>query len=240
MKTKSTFLGLIILSVLCTSCDHETIRASNSVTTNEIQLSDYSGLRLSNAFNAYITFSNTEEKIEIEANDNLHKKIIVRKEGENLIVKLQNHTTIQGNATLNVYITTTKINSFDISGASSVYLENVLDAQDVAIELSGASNFTGDIFATTLDLNNSGASKATVFGAIDNLDASLSGSSTFGSYELVIKQLAVNLSGSSDASLTVNESIAIDATGASTLKYKGAAVVTHKELSGASQIIKND
>ena len=78
MKTKSVVIGLVILSSLITSCDHESIRAKGAVTVNELQLSGYTGLEVSHAFEAYVKFSDSEEKIEIEANDNLHDKIIVR------------------------------------------------------------------------------------------------------------------------------------------------------------------
>ena len=54
------------------------------------------------------------------------------------------------------------------------------------------------------------------------------------------KELFIDLSGASDAYLTVTELIDIKASGASSLKYKGDALIDHKDLSGASEIIKKD
>ncbi len=240
MKAKSLFLGLIILGTLMTSCDYERIRVSDTVTTREVQLSEYSGIRVSDAFNAYVTFSDSQERIEIEANDNLHERIIVRKEGNVLIVRLKNLTNVKGNATMNVYITTNNLSYFDISGASSLLLENELSTQEVDIELSGASTFTGEIYADELKFDAGGASRASLFGTLGFLDVSLSGSSTIDDYDLETEKLDIRLSGASDAYLTVSESIDIKASGASTLRYKGEAVIYHKDLSGASEIIKKD
>ena len=240
MKTKSIIIGLVILCSLITSCDHETIRGTGEVTINEVQFSDYSGLRVSHAFEAFVRFSDTEEKIEIEANDNLHDKIIVRKEGNDLIVRLVNHTNVKGNATLRVYITTKNISYFDISGASTLLLENELNTPTAKIDVSGASAFTGEIYTSELRLIASGASDMALFGNTDLIDASLSGSSKIGGYDLITKQLDIRLAGASDAYMTTMESIDIKASGASTLKYKGDAIVNSKDLSGASVIIKKD
>jgi hypothetical protein len=50
----------------------------------------------------------------------------------------------------------------------------------------------------------------------------------------------LQLSGASNASLTVNGTINLSASGASIFTYKGTAVVNQLDLSGASQIVKAD
>lgn len=240
MKTKSVVIGLIILCGLLTSCDHESIRAEGAVTVNAVQLSGYTGLEVSHAFEAYVKFSDSEEKIEIEANDNLHDKIIIKKEGDNLVVGLKKNTNVRGNVTLRAYITTSNINHFDISGASALVLENELNAQTAEIRMSGASTFSGEIYVNELELKSSGASEISLIGNADILNASLSGSSKIGSYDLITKELFIDLSGASDAFLSATELIDIKASGASTLRYKGDATISSMDLSGASEIIKKD
>ena len=206
----------------------------------EINLSGYSGLRVSHAFNVFVTFSDTEERIVVEANDDIQGHIIVEKDRNHLIVRLRKHTNIKGNATLNVYITTDNITYFDAAGASNITLENELVAEKAAIELSGASNFSGALNLARLDLESHGASNIDIFGNIDQFDASLSGSSDLRDYDLTVKELYIELSGASDAFLSVTESIDIDASGASSLNYRGDASVDKKRLTGASQIIKRE
>ena len=93
MKQSKFLIGLIILSAgLFMACDHDTIRASGEVTSLEYSIPEYSELEVSNAFNAYVTFSDTEESIRIEANDNLHDKIVVNQEGNALIIRLKKFT----------------------------------------------------------------------------------------------------------------------------------------------------
>ena len=240
MKSKLALLTLALVGLIAVSCDYESVRASGEVSVNEVRLSDYSRLKVSNAFNAYVTFSDTEEKIEVEANDNLHDKIIVNKEGNTLVVRLKRHTNVKGNATMNIFITTKSISHFDISGASTITLENELHSPDVEIELSGASEFSGDLYTNELFIDASGASKTDLFGTTEYLGISLSGSSTVQGYGLVSDQLKMDLSGASDAYLTVSQTIDVEASGASKLYYKGNATVVHKDLSGASELIKKE
>lgn len=240
MKTKAIYIGLIILSTLLTSCDYEAVRARGEVTSREVNFSDYSGLRVSDAFNVYIRLSESEEKIEIEANENLHDKIIVEMEGSVLQIKLKNHTAIRGNATMNAYISTKNLTDFNASGASTIVLESPLVAQNVKIELSGASEFSGELDINRLELYSNGASEIDLFGSAQLFKATLSGSSSLKNYDFSVAQLDISLSGASDAHLFVTESISIDASGASTLYYKGTAAIGRKSLSGASEIIKRD
>ncbi len=236
MKTKSLIIALTLVVTIFTSCDHDNIRAEGEVTSLDYSIPEYSTLKVSDAFNVYVSFSDTEESIRIDANDNLHDKIVVKRDGDKLIIRLKTFTNVRGNATLNAYISTKNIESFDLGGASRVILENEWNVSKANIELSGASDFTGEIAADRLNLDMSGASNVDLFGVVSIVDADLSGSSDIKDYDLEIQNLRIDLSGASEAFLSVSESIDIEASGASTLNYKGDASITHKDLSGASEI----
>lgn len=240
MKRVFVFAVLIVLNLQMASCDSETIRASDRISTVGYGFSDYSRLRVSHAFNVHVRFSDVEERIEVEANDNIQDRIIIQKEGNTLRVRLKNHTNLRGNVTLNLFITTREITSFDISGASKVTLENPLITRALDLEVSGASAFSGEMELTDLEIRASGASHIDVFGNTESLKARLSGSSDLKDYDLTIAELDIDLSGASDAYLTATESIEIEATGASTLRYRGDARIDLRRLSGASEIIKTD
>lgn len=226
---------------LASSCYKDTIRVSGEVVRTEVNLSGYTGLRVSNAFNAHVAFSDTEEKIIVEANSDIQDRIVVKLEGNDLVVRLKRFTSIRGNATLNVYITTKNIHFFDISGASSITLDSPLELDTAGhIEISGASHFRGELRASDLEIDASGASDLDIYGEVGFLDAALSGASNLREYDLSVDQLDMRLSGASNAFLTVQEKIDIKASGASTLNYKGGAEFGRRELTGASEVRKRD
>ena len=236
MTTKSIVYTLSLISLIFFSCDHDYIRAKGEVTDVAYSFSDYSAIKISDAFNVYVTFSETEQSIVIEANENLHEKIKVRKEGNSLVIKLDARTSVRGNPTMNAYITTNNISDFVISGASKLNLENLWISENGNLKLTGASEVTGEVEVKNLTVTMGGASYADVYGEVDNLNANLTGSSDLKDYDLSVNRLNLELAGASDVSLSVSESIKVTASGASVLNYKGGAVVDKKELSGSSEI----
>jgi len=237
MKTKIIYLLLAGFSVLMNSCEfNERVVPSGRVTTEEKDFSGYDKLDISHAFTVYVNFSETEESIEIEAEENLHEYIRVRKEGNVLYIGLENFVNIWGNATLNAYITTRHIEEFTGSGASEFIINDPLVAGNVEIDLSGASYFSGDLETDNINIDLSGASEVELEGTTGTLDVTASGASEVKDYELTIEDLFIDLSGASEAFLTVNNEISVSASGASTLNYKGDAVIVDQHLSGASEV----
>jgi len=239
MKTQISFILLSVLFIF-SSCDYEKIYAEGEVTSIKYDINDYNGLRVSDAFHVYVLFSESEEEIRIAANNNLHEKIVVKKDGDELIIRLKDRTSLNGKAVMNAYITTKNLSKFNIDGASRLILENQWEVQDGKITISGASDFKGELLADRLQMNLEGASSVNLFGSISSLEAEISGSSDLLDYDLNISNLDINLYGASTAFLSVNESISIKASGASVLNYKGDATIQESELSGSSSIIKKD
>ena len=239
MKKTILLTGLFFLIIL-TSCEKETVNVSGEVTRVQVNLKGFTGLKVASAFNIFVTFSDTEEEIIVEANEDIQNLVIVEMIDNNLEIKLKKQTNIRGNATMNVYITTKNINYYLATGASKITLESELIAELAKIDLSGASIFTGQLNTDILELQAEGASKIDIFGQTGEFKAELSGGSGLLNYDFLVKNITIALSGASNAQLTVSESIKIDASGASSLTYMGDALVTQKHLTGASELIKKE
>jgi len=242
MKTNKLFLTLTLLSLILVSCSVDTIVVSDSDTikTRDISYSDFSAIKISNDFNAYITFSNTEERIEIEANDKLHQHIIAEIKDNTLIVKLKSNINIKGRETLNVYISTKSINNFSAAADSKIKLENALIAEDVTIKLSADSDFTGEVNVNNLNLKGAADTRTDLFGKVNNLDVNLSADSKLLNYDLEVKDLKIKMAADCKAYLTVTGTIDVDAVADCDLFYKGNATITNQRLVSDSRIIKTN
>ena len=230
----------IALSSMQSCVDNRfSVRPSRDISTFNTSADSFTELEVEDAFEVFITFSDNEESIEVEANDNLHDYIEIESYKGRLEIGLQRGVNIRGDATLKVFITTKNIDMFDISGASRVELESVFRGRNLDVRLSGASTFDAKVEANRMICNLSGASKCELGGVVDVMEAELSGASRLEDYDLDIEELYMNLSGASSARLTVEGLIELDASGASTLRYRGDAVIQHLDLSGASNIIKD-
>jgi hypothetical protein len=240
MKLNLLTIALLPISVLLFSCDvfDEEVVPNGRVTTQQATFSDYDAIDASSAFTIYLTISDNDESIEIEANDNLHQYIEVKKENGVLILGIEHSVSIRGNATLNAYITTKSVKSFMASGASRFILDQGISEEELSIYLSGASKFSGDIQSGTLYADLSGASELNLSGYTVDYKLEASGASIARDFGFTSEYFNAELSGASKANVTITKEIDVEASGASSLHYMGDAMIIHQDLSGASSVHK--
>jgi len=237
MKAVILVLSCAIFVALAGCSSDDVILPSGTVTSVNHHFSDYSGLIISHGFKVFITFSETKEEIEIEADDNLHAFIDVVKTDNRLIIKVKSNVSIQEPATKNVFITTKHVDLYAGSGGSDISLQNKLFTDEVDVELSGGSSFTGDLNTTGLTVELSGGSRTDITGESDTYRVGASGGSIFRNYDFSADVLVAYLSGGSLGYVTVNNEIQVNASDGSTLHYKGEATIVKENLSGGSMVI---
>ncbi|MFI1773716.1 GIN domain-containing protein [Thalassobellus citreus] len=242
MKTNRLLSIIAIIGLTLNSCSVDSIRvsANDTITYKNIPVSDYNAIEISNDFNAYVTFSETEESIEIEANENLQSLVVATIKNNKLTVKLKNNIHIKGSATLNVYITTNSITDFKVAADSKIYLENALVEDDVKIQVTADSFFSGEVDIYNLELKLAADAKADLYGSVSQLKTNLSADAKLSDYDLVVEDLIIDMAADCDANITVTNTIDIDATADCVLRYKGNADIIHQHLTADSRIKKMD
>jgi hypothetical protein len=125
-----------------------------------------------------------------------------------------------------------------LSGASNFISEGELKTDSLAIESSGASRLDMPLSARSIRATISGASDVSLWGNTTNLNANVSGASTLKAYKLNSINTFVTASGASTAKVFATEKISANATGASTIKFKGEPKEVSAEGSTSSQIAK--
>jgi hypothetical protein len=242
--SKVNLFALVILGSLLVGCEGYNeggiVVPSEVITSINHDVDYYNGIEISSTFTAYVGFSDTNH-IEIEANQNLHDYITVKRYGDILVIELKDNIRIKDRkATLNVYITTDYLGSIEASGSSRIFLQDAMIARNTFFDLSGASFLQGAVETGRLVGDISGASTMNVTGSANEVNVELSGASILSDYGLQVNILDVELSGASNCYLTVNEQLSVNASGASNVFYRGEGVVDDVELSGASNISKAD
>lgn len=238
MKNLKLMTALFLLVVL-SACENEKINPSSNVTIQDRTIAEYTGIAISTVFTVDVTISDSEEKIEIEANENLHAYIDVYKDGGDLVIKVKDKTSIQGRATLKAHITTANpLQKISVSDASLLFMNNNLETNNMLIVVDDASSMNADITATEMEVRLAGASDLSIKGATGQLDLFAYDASDLSGLDFVVEDLKCNLEGAAQASLTVNQTIDITAKEASSLTYRGDAVITNIDMDDASQINK--
>ena len=242
MKTKSILIALLSLSILFTSCQkNDDVRPSNNVTTVNKTIDGYNELNVSDPFKVYVTFSETEESIQVEANANLHQYIHIERLGDQLVIYMEDYVTIHsGKTVMNVYITTNRLDAFYASGATTIKLQNELNTTNISVNLTGASSLSGTLHVDQLKADITGASNLYLEGSTQTFELESEGASNMTDYGFEANTFKADLEGACNAYLTVREHMEVMARGASNVYYKGEGVVQQQNLSGGSHIQKMD
>lgn len=240
MKTKQILSAVFFTMTFCYACEKDkSVNPSENITTREYDFSGYNQLDVEDAFQVEVNFSSDEERILVEANDNLHEHIILEKNLMKLTIRLDDNVKLEGNpATLKVSITTDYIYDFRASGASGITVQDTFGAAVMEINISGASTFGGKVDGSDVNALVTGASTINLEGTCGKFNLDASGASKMAGFDFTMDWLHATLSGASEASVTVNNKLDVWASGASTVYYKGDGVVNTQELTGASMIIK--
>ena len=198
---------------------------------------NFHAIELSSAFDVYLTQSN-EESVAVSASETQYReKIIVEVKGGVLIVRYDNKGKWNtGNKKLKAYISFKQIDRLNVSGACDVYVVENWKAENLKIDLSGASNLKGKLEAAKLMVDQSGASDMTLTGTVGQLNIEASGASDFKGFDLAVDYCNAKASGASDIKITVNKELSAEASGASDVKYKGSGLMRDIKTSGASSI----
>ncbi len=135
-----------------------------------------------------------------------------------------------------INITLPRLESGEFSGACKVDLQGFTNEEEMRLLFSGAAKGSVEGLKTDkLKIELSGASDCKITGHTDYLKVEASGASHLKALEFFARNVDVDASGASSASVHVQKSLKVDASGASHVKYKGSPVIT-KDLSGAASL----
>ncbi len=228
----------LLVSVLFFVGCNSMIRVDGSDELTEIQFDykDFHSLDVSNSFKVEIIKSD-DFKVFVTCNDNLEEHLDVKLNGNILSLGLT-PGYYYGNNTLSAKIYLPEVKKIKASGASVIKAQD-LKADNLEIDLSGASKFTSSVNVASLTVEGSGASVINIKGTAQDATVDLSGASSFkGKEMLVSNNLSVDCSGASSVKLTANGTIKADASGASSFYCYGNGSIVKQDSSGASVIKK--
>ncbi|WP_177199943.1 head GIN domain-containing protein [Flexibacter flexilis] len=144
------------------------------------------------------------------------------------------------NKNVKIYLTVASLSNIEIGGASKLVGKSTFKVNSLHLDLSGASSVEMTLDVTKLDVDESGASSASLTGRASHQDVDLSGASSYKGFELSSEHADIDASGASSARLTVKQELVAEASGASSIKYKGSPNVRNIESSGASSVKRVD
>jgi len=239
MKNLRVFTWIGVLTFLFTislgasGCYYlDGVKGDGNVVKEKRDVSGFTELEVSGAFEVYITQGSTEGLV-VEADQNLMELIVTEVRGDKLLIYTEKG--IRDAEEMSIYLDYVNLEEIDVSGAVEIKTENRMKVDNLEIGASGAAELEMSIEAETIDGDFSGASEIEFSGYADELRMDLSGASDLDAKELETKVTKLDISGAGSASVFATEELHVDASGASSVRYKGNPKV-YQDTSGASSV----
>lgn len=214
------------------------ISGSGTVETRTFDLDDFTGVEIGSQFEGVVVVDDGEAfDVEVIADDNFFEHMDIDVRGENLRVQAKQGTDFGDVTELSVSVTLPALRHLDVSGASDVSVEYHSNTErKVSIDASGASNLdVRRLDAAELVLDLSGASDLSIDGRTSSIEVDLSGASDLDLSGLETATANVDLSGASSMEFGEVDSVTGDLSGASSLTLPDGASV-YVEASGGSSV----
>lgn len=237
MKTKTTKLAFVFLmTVVCTSCVIEAFNGikgdRNVVTENRKITEDFTAIRTSTGLDVNITQENQND-VTIEADENLQNLIVT--EVENGVLKIYSEKNIWSAKSKKVHVSIKTLNSLKASSGSDVRTVKKIQSEEISIGASSGASVRMTVVANSIATNTSSGATIRVSGSADNHAAKASSGSSIKAYDLISKNVIVNVSSGANIDIHASEKIEARASSGGDIDYKGTPKkVLRRSSSGGS------
>jgi len=237
---KVSFLAILVSSLFMASCTKENtcIQGQGGITSRTLSVANFTGLDLAGASNITISQGPTQEVI-ATGQSNILSLVSTEVSNNYWSVKL-----IDGcyqNYDLSFQITVPDINKIDLSGSGNIVVNNFVDQSDLEMNISGSGNITLKTFDgaenLSVDISGSGSILGNAdFSNLTNLDIDISGSGNYNGFPIQTDDCQINIPGSGNCNVFVNDNLNVKISGSGSVFYKGNPTIT-TNISGSGSVI---
>ena len=244
MKTKLfLYLALIFIGMTTSSCffdfsnnDFDCVRGNGDIDTKELFLNDFHSVKLNTSANVFVTQGN-EQSIRVDLDENLFQEL--DRDVFNGTWEIEFDRCVKNIHKFDVYITIPDIRKLTISGSGDIVGENVFIGDDLDLKITGSGQMDIAFEGEQIDADITGSGDMRLEGEIERLDFRVSGSGDLQAFKMISDISEIDIRGSGDAEITVNDLLIVRIDGSGDVFYKGDPELDIK-INGSGDVIKVD
>lgn len=202
-------------------------------------VSGFSAVEVSGAIDLYLS-QGSEEAVAVSAgSDEIRSRIRTEVKGAILRIYVDGkglNWKMWNNNKMKAYVTFKHLTGIEASGACNVKATGPIKENELKIEMSGASDFSGEVSVSRLKLDASGASNMKITGQAATMFVEASGACNIKAYNLNTDICKIDASGASNVQVRVNKELNAQASGGSSVYYKGTGLVRDISASGGASV----
>ena len=222
---KASLVYIVLFLIL--SANHAQVKETR-------QVDNFSKINVSSGIDLIIRQGDITDVVAEARNDEMLESILTEVEGSTL--KIYSKLKMFKPGPRKVYVTFRNIDGIKVTGGSDITAESVINVSSLDIGAHGGSDVSMEIKAGELQCKISGGSDADLKGEAKKFIAVASGGSDIRARELITESSDIEVSGGSDADITVNSELNVQASGGSDVTYYGDASIKNINASGGSDV----
>jgi hypothetical protein len=194
-------------------------------TSDQYGLTDFDELEVSGIFDVRITRGD-QYAIELTGPESEKEKYKIDRQGSALVIDYEDDRGINWSRDflsvdeIKINITMPNLEKIKAKGAGKINFKH-FEAEDLDIDIVGAVDVTGEVDADDVTLHLSGASKLSLEGSGNNMDATVQGASSLRAFDFKVRNATIEVNGASSAKVNVTEHLEMEEGIASDIDYKG-------------------
>ena len=226
---------LIAFAFIATSCDDDCVSGSGPIVSREIELDEFNSFTLQGSAEVEVRRGDIQEVI-VEGQDNILNQINTDIRGGHWDVFTEG--CIRNHRGLKIYITVPELKMIGLTGSGSVETYDTFEGDEMSVVLSGSGRL--EVVVTTAELYTTitGSGKVEVDGYAELADLNITGSGTYEGFGLETSSTHVDISGSGDAKVSVNDLLQVRITGSGNVYYRGNPAV-ETDITGSGEVKKD-
>ncbi|WP_282160295.1 head GIN domain-containing protein [Ulvibacterium marinum] len=240
MKKLTTLITLTLCIMMTYAQRSKKVKGNGHVVTVERTTSDFDGISASGFYDIEL-IDGEEGQLTLEGEENILDNIETEVKRGTLVIRSKDNKHLIPSRGEGVFITVSvdEIDKIRLSGSGDFIGKKTLRTHDMDIQVSGAKHIDLTIDATDITIATSGSSNIDLKGNSEELTIRSSGSSNVKAYGLEVDDTTLELSGSSDVEVTVNESLTSRVSGSGNIQYRGNPDKVFNQISGSGSVSKN-
>lgn len=256
MKIYATIIGILIagLSVQCVNISQETIKDNGEINTVQRNLNDYDAIEISGSIKTKLT-TGKEGSLTITASENILPYIITEVEDNKLKVHLQDDYNFRIRHKMLVEIPVESISKLNLRGSGEISSTSKLTGKNLQLTLKGSGDMLLNIDTQELHtnlkgsgdmelslniqnfyINSKGSGDLDLEGFANNLQADLKGSGDLKAANLKVKKADMNLKGSGNAKIFVENEVDVAIKGSGDVTILGNPKTQRTSTKGSGDI----
>ena len=205
---------------------------SGSIVEETFQITDFKGLQLKCSADVFVT-QGEEFSVVAESHANILDNLELQLDGDVLKIDLDG---CNRDFQLKLFVTMPEVTFLKVSGSGDIIGENLFSSENLTLRMTGSGDMDLELDYETVNAKITGSGTMNFTGICEEFDYTISGSGDINSFGLISNSGFVDINGSGDSEVFVNEFLSVKISGSGDVAFKGNPDEIVSDISGSGDL----